>query len=72
VPTSQLTAKVLAAGIPSLVISGGHREAWEHICDAMASALNAQRAVVTGFEHAPQQNGADFNDRVEKFWASIP
>ena len=54
-----------------MVISGGHREAWEHICDAVAKALNAQRAVVTGFDHAPQLNGKDFNAIMEKFWAGI-
>ncbi|MBI1279645.1 MAG: alpha/beta fold hydrolase [Anaerolineaceae bacterium] len=71
-PTGQLTEKVVAAGVPSLVISGGHREAWEHICDAVAKALNAQRTVITGFGHAPQQNGLDFNARMEKFWTSVP
>lgn len=70
--TQQLTEKIVAANIPSLVISGGHRVSWEHICDRMASALNAQRAVVTGFGHAPQKNGADFNACLEGFWAQVP
>ena len=69
--TRQLTEKIAAAGIPSLVISGGHRTAWEHICDATAAALGGQRAVVTGFAHAPQLNGAEFNRVLEGFWAGI-
>lgn len=70
--SQQLADKVVAAKIPALVISGGHRTAWEHICDRMAAALKGQRAVVTGFGHAPQLNGAEFNSCLEGFWAQIP
>ncbi len=70
--SQQLADKVTAGGIPTLVISGGHRTAWEHICDRIATALKAQRAVVTGFGHAPQLNAQDFNACVEQFWAQIP
>jgi pimeloyl-ACP methyl ester carboxylesterase len=71
VPTRELVNKVVAAGIPSLVISGGHRVAWEHICDILAEALHAERAVISGFKHNPPYNGADFNKCVEDFWAKV-
>jgi len=70
--TSQHFAdQVAAADIPALVISGGHRTSWEHVCDTIAGVIHAQRAVVTGFAHAPQYNAADFNATLEKFWAQI-
>jgi pimeloyl-ACP methyl ester carboxylesterase len=71
VPTRQLAEQVAAAGIPSLVISGGHREAFEILCDVMAGALGAQRAVVSGYGHAPQQSGEPFNTCLEQFWLHL-
>lgn len=72
VPTRQLAAQIAAAGIPSLVISGGHRAAWENLCDLMAGALGAQRATIPGYGHAPQQSGEPFNTRAEQFWSQRP
>jgi pimeloyl-ACP methyl ester carboxylesterase len=39
------------AGVPSLVASGGHAQAIERICDALARELGAERAVVPGAGH---------------------
>ena len=71
VTTRQLTDTVAAAGIRSLIISGGHRVAWEHLCDMMAEALGGQRDVLSGFSHAVQQCGALFNARLEQFWQQL-
>jgi pimeloyl-ACP methyl ester carboxylesterase len=71
VSTRQLTEQVAAAGIPALVISGGHREAFEILCDVLAEALGAQRAVVSGYGHAPQQSGEPFNSCLEQFWLHL-
>lgn len=71
VSSRQLAEQVAAMGIPSLVISGGHRESWERLCDIMAETLGAQRAVIAGFKHSPQQNGALFNDCVVRFWTQL-
>ncbi len=71
VSTRELVEKVVAAGIPSLVISGGHREAWEHICDILAEALHAERAVVSGFRHNPPLSGEPFNTCLEGFWTKL-
>jgi pimeloyl-ACP methyl ester carboxylesterase len=42
---------VREATVPSMVASGGHTEALERICDALAEQLNAERVVVTGAGH---------------------
>ncbi len=39
------------AGIPSLVASGGHAPGLERICDALSTALDAQRVVAPGAGH---------------------
>lgn len=70
-PSRQLAEQVAAAAIPSLVISGGHREAFENICDVLAEALGAQRAVISGYGHAPQYGGEAFNTCVEQFWSHL-
>jgi pimeloyl-ACP methyl ester carboxylesterase len=72
VTSRQMAEQIAAAGIPSLVISGGHRESWERLCDLMAKALGSQRDIIAGFKHAPQQSGTVFNDRLERFWAQLP
>jgi pimeloyl-ACP methyl ester carboxylesterase len=57
-----------AAGIPTLVVSGGHEDGLERTCDALAGALDAERLVAPGAGHfvgaAP-----GFSDRLEQFLA---
>lgn len=71
IPSRQLAEQVAAAGIPSLVISGGHRAAFENLCDVMAGVLGAQRAVISGYGHAPQLSGEPFNTCLERFWSHL-
>ena len=71
IPSRQLAEQAAAAGIPSLVISGGHRVAFENLCDIMARVLGAQRAVISGYGHAPQLSGEPFNTCLERFWSSL-
>lgn len=58
------------AGIPTLVVSGGHNPAGERMCDALATALHSQRLVAPGAGHfiaaAP-----GFADRLERFLTSV-
>ena len=54
------------AGIPSLVASGGHTPALERICDALATALNAERLVAPGAGHFVAA-APGFTDRLEEF-----
>ena len=56
-------AAVRAAGVPALVASGGHAAAIERICDVVAGALGAERAVVPG--------GGHFVARAEGFAARL-
>jgi pimeloyl-ACP methyl ester carboxylesterase len=45
------------------VVSGGWHPAFEALCDALAAAIGADRTVISGAGHSPQnaQNGAPFN-----------
>jgi pimeloyl-ACP methyl ester carboxylesterase len=58
------------AGIPSLVASGGHAPALDRICDAVATALCAQRLVAPGAGHFVAA-APGFADRLEQFLTSV-
>jgi pimeloyl-ACP methyl ester carboxylesterase len=60
---------IRAAGIPSLVVSGGHAPALERICDALAAALAARRLVAPGAGHFVAA-APGFIDRLDEFLAS--
>lgn len=56
------------AGVPTLVVSGGHAAALERICDALARRLDARRLVLPGAGHrVPAAPG--FADRLREFLA---
>ena len=55
--------------IPSLVASGGHAPALERICDALATALSAERLVAPGAGHFVAA-APGFTDRLEQFLLS--
>ncbi|WP_193312760.1 alpha/beta fold hydrolase [Georgenia subflava] len=57
-----------AAPFPVLVVSGGHKAAFETVCDTIARRAEAERAVVPGQRHMVPQVGAPFNELVEAFW----
>jgi pimeloyl-ACP methyl ester carboxylesterase len=55
-----------AAEFPKLVVSGGHRPAFEAVCDVLERRLGAERAVVPGAGHAiPRAPG--FNEALLGF-----
>jgi pimeloyl-ACP methyl ester carboxylesterase len=56
-----------AAGFPVLVLSGGHSEAFELVCDSLAGALDAEREVIRGRGHTVPSIGAPYNERLEVF-----
>lgn len=64
--------QVAAAGIPSLLISGGDRAPIEKVCDVLAEIMSAQRVVIAGYGHAPHYSGEPFNTCVEQFWSRLP
>lgn len=58
-------ATLAAAPFPKLVISGGHSPVFDAVCDALASAIGAERAVVSGRAHSIPTTGAAYNDALE-------
>lgn len=59
------------AGVRSLVVSGDHHPAVERMCDAVASALNAQRLITPGGGHfVPSAPG--FPEELERFLSAVP
>jgi pimeloyl-ACP methyl ester carboxylesterase len=69
IPSRKFAEMITASGIPTLLISGGHRAAFETLCDVMAQVLQAERAVISGYGHAPQYSGELFNTCLESFWS---
>jgi pimeloyl-ACP methyl ester carboxylesterase len=66
IPLDQLAA----ADFPVQVVSGGHSPAFEAVCDALADALLAERAVIAGRGHTVPSTGAPYNERLEAFLAA--
>jgi pimeloyl-ACP methyl ester carboxylesterase len=60
-------AELAAAPFPSLVISGGHSAAFEAVCDSLAEAIGAERAVISGRAHTIPSAGTPYNERLEAF-----
>jgi pimeloyl-ACP methyl ester carboxylesterase len=58
-----------AAGVPALVVSGGHHPGLEAVCDELAGRLAAHRERVEGAGHAAQR-APGFNDVLERFLRS--
>ena len=57
------------SGFPVLIVSGGHNETFEVLCDTLADALGetARRAVLPGRGHVVQRTGEAFNECLEQF-----
>jgi pimeloyl-ACP methyl ester carboxylesterase len=58
------------ADFPKLVISGGHSEAFDAVCDTIAAAIGATRAVVTGRDHSIPSTGSAYNECLQAFLAA--
>lgn len=63
IPLDELTRARIAA----LVVSGGHSDAFEAICDTIAGRLDAQRAVIAGARHFVPAMADQFNERLVRF-----
>ena len=55
-----------AGGVPTLVVSGAHHEAFDAICETLAADLRAEHLVLPGFGHTPQRH-PEFNGLLEAF-----
>jgi pimeloyl-ACP methyl ester carboxylesterase len=58
-----------AAPFPKLVVSGGHNEAFDAVCDVLEHRLSARRAVLRGAGHSVSRLGEPFNAVLEAFIA---
>lgn len=63
--------EVAAAGMPTLVFSGGHHAAFDAVCDHIAERLGSEREVITGRAHSVQRTGEPFNARLRAFLDSV-
>lgn len=61
--------ELAAAPFPKLVVSGGHSEGFEAICDELAEQIGAARAVIEGAGHEIQFTGTPINDALLNLWA---
>jgi pimeloyl-ACP methyl ester carboxylesterase len=59
--------ELIRAPFPKLVVSGGHSEAFEAVCDVLERRLDADRAVLPGAGHSVQRLGEPFNDVLANF-----
>jgi pimeloyl-ACP methyl ester carboxylesterase len=50
-----------------LVISGGHSEVFEAVCDRIAERIGAERAVIPGRGHSIPATGEPYNRRLHQF-----
>jgi len=68
VPTP--VAQLAAATFPIVVVSGGHSEMFDAVCDTLARLVGADRATVAGAGHAAQFTGEPFNALLRRTWAT--
>jgi pimeloyl-ACP methyl ester carboxylesterase len=59
--------RLAAAGFPIQVMSGGHSDAFEAVCDALADGLSAEHVVIPGRGHTVPSTGEPYNERLEAF-----
>ena len=52
---------------PKLVVSGGHDDAFEAVCDVLETRLGAERALLRGAGHSIQRLGEPLNELLTSF-----
>jgi pimeloyl-ACP methyl ester carboxylesterase len=60
------------ASFPKLVVSGGHHDGFEAVCDELARRIGATRATVPGAGHEIQFTGPPINERLLELWRTSP
>jgi pimeloyl-ACP methyl ester carboxylesterase len=63
-------AELAAASFPKLIITGGHSDGFDAICDDLAERIGAPRAVLTGARHEVQFTGTALNEALLDLWSS--
>ncbi len=54
--------------VPKVIVSGGHRDAFERLCDRLAGLVAGRRAVLPGAGHTVQDTGEPFNGLLARTW----
>lgn len=62
------TAELASAPFPKLVVSGGHSDAFDAICDALAEQIDAARVEAAGAGHEIQFAGWPINRALLDLW----
>jgi pimeloyl-ACP methyl ester carboxylesterase len=62
------TTELASASFPKLVVSGGHSDAFDAICDALAEQLSADHLEVSGAGHEIQFTGPPINEALSDLW----
>jgi pimeloyl-ACP methyl ester carboxylesterase len=63
-------SQLAAAAFPKLVVSGGHHEGWEALCDDLAHQIGGSRNAISGAGHEVQFTGQPLNDALLALWRS--
>lgn len=61
-------AELAAAPFPKLVVSGGHSDGFDAICDDLAERIGASRVVAAGAGHEIQFTGRPLNEVLRALW----
>ena len=61
-------AELASAAFPKLVVSGGHSEGFDAMCDDLAERIGASRIVVGGAGHEIQFTGRPLNEALLALW----
>jgi pimeloyl-ACP methyl ester carboxylesterase len=63
-------AQLAAATFPKLVVSGGHNEGLDAMCDDLAQQIGGSRIAITGAGHEIQFTGEPLNEALLALWRS--
>jgi pimeloyl-ACP methyl ester carboxylesterase len=68
---AEISLDVLAAAeFPTLVVSGGHSEMFDAVCDVLEARLRARRRILPGAGHSIPTLGAPVNAALREHWAT--
>jgi pimeloyl-ACP methyl ester carboxylesterase len=59
-----------AAAFPKVIVSGGHNEGWDALCDDLARLIGGSRIAIAGAGHEIQFAGRPLNDALLVLWRS--
>jgi pimeloyl-ACP methyl ester carboxylesterase len=62
--------QLAAATFPKLVVSGGHNDGWDALCDDVAQRIGGSRIAIAGAGHEIQFTGRPLNDALLALWRS--